>query len=141
MANKMEMLTGGRGEIGFWQRLAAIERWWRHGPRQRQAPAGGGRLEETLMATARIGCGGGGSVVDWGWGAADGVRRGAAALWEAAARPEVACLAGGEQLETEERARGSASRWEWLCGGRRGGRSGCRGGAWHGGGSAARRRP
>lgn len=55
-------------------------------------------------------------MVDWGWGAADGVRRGAAALWEAAARPEVACLAGGEQLEMEERARGSASRWEWRCG-------------------------
>lgn len=44
------------------------------------------------------------------------MRRGAAALWEAAARPEVACLAGGEQLEMEERARGSASRWEWRCG-------------------------
>nr|BAD53443.1 hypothetical protein [Oryza sativa Japonica Group] len=87
-------LTGRRGETSpatIWPGGVVAEE--RHGtakPKEAMAPHGVVHGE------------GGDSVVDWGRGAADGVRCGATALWEAVARPGEASLAGGERLEAVE---------------------------------------
>nr|AAM00980.1 Hypothetical protein [Oryza sativa Japonica Group] len=88
---------------------------------------------------ARVHGGIGASGVDLRSGPVAGMRHGAAALWEAAARPGEVGIAGGERLETEGRAAARFSRWGGVEAGARHGEAkptahtARRGGGWGGG--------
>ena len=94
------------------------------------------------MAVARVCGGNGASGVDLRSGPVAGMRHGAAALWEAAARPGEVGIAGGERLETEGRAAARFSRWGGISvvvwGKRSGGRGAARRGEADGTHGAAR---
>nr|CAE04766.3 OSJNBa0079C19.7 [Oryza sativa Japonica Group] len=103
--------------------------------------ARGGRLA-AVSGGARVCGGNGASGVDLRSGPVAGMRHGAAALWEAAARPGEVGIAGGERLETEGRAAARFSRWGGISvvvwGKRRGGRGAARRGEADGTHGAAR---
>lgn len=123
------------------------------------AAVSGNRAVEAARAEAASGAGGrwaaggntDGDSSDWLWrwrlsgglGVGSGGR---GAAWSGSAVGGSSTARGG--LSRRQGAAGDGGKSPWLgltvgmaLRGRRGGRSGCRGGAWHGGGGAARRRP